>query len=353
MKKRRFSHQKTNIFLLYLLGGLLLASFLLIIHVGTGKVLLTPQQVLAALFDQTDSSFQHVIVWELRLPRTLIALLAGAMLGLAGAIIQALTRNPLADPGIIGVSSGGILLIVITLTYLPAINDYRVLFPLLALAGGSLTALLIYSISWQRGTNPLRLVLIGILLGAIFGSVTSLFLLQSSGSLSGLLLWMVGSLNGRVWIDWNVLWPWGLIALPSGLLCAGLANALQLGDEIAAGLGLAVERTRILLLIVALLLTAGAISIVGGVSFIGLIGPHLARRLIGTNDARRIFPLSAVLTACILLLADIVATTLTINPPFRAIQNPTALPVGAVTTLLGAPFFLYLLRKNRHNNEQR
>jgi iron complex transport system permease protein len=160
---------------------------------------------------------------------------------------------------------------------------------------------------------------------------------------SRILIWVIGSLNGRVWEHWALLWPWACVSLPLGFLSAGLANVLHLGDEVAAGLGARLELGRVALLGVAALLTAGAVSVVGAVAFVGLIGPHLTRRLVG-EDARRVFPLSALLSAVLLLAADIVAQggpPLSILPGLAGVQ----LPVGAVTALLGAPFFLYLVRK--------
>jgi iron complex transport system permease protein len=171
-------------------------------------------------------------------------------------------------------------------------------------------------------------------------------LIRNTEALGSILLWLIGSLNGRVWTHWALLWPWALVALPLGLLSAGLANALQLGDEIAGGLGLAIERARAVLLAIAVLLTAGAIAVVGAIGFVGLIGPHLARRLVG-EDARRVFPVSVVLSAGLLLGADTLAQLLTLNPPFATTPYRAGLPVGAVTALLGAPFFLYLLRQKQ------
>ena len=146
---------------------------------------------------------------------------------------------------------------------------------------------------------------------------------------------MIGSLNGRTWTHVNTVWPWAAVTLPLALGCAGVANALNLGDNLAMGLGLRVERARLLLLFLAVVLTAAAVSVVGALGFLGLIAPHIARRLVG-NDARRLFPLSAILGAIILMMADIVA---------RGLTRVVDLPVGAVMALLGAPFLIYLLRR--------
>lgn len=169
-------------------------------------------------------------------------------------------------------------------------------------------------------------------------------MLLGSEAIGGVLVWLIGSLHGRVWVHWQILWPWAVVTLPLALACAGLANVLQLGDEVAAGLGLRVEWTRVALLGVSALLTAGAVAVVGAVGFIGLVGPHIVRRLVG-EDARRVLPLSALLSAVLLLGADVIAQSLIFTTAIGAVDTRTSLPVGAVTALLGAPVLLVLLRQ--------
>jgi len=329
---------------LYVWSTLLLLALLLVLHVGTGKVTLSPGAVIAALLNQPEQPFHRQIVWELRLPRGLIAGVTGAMLGLAGAILQVITRNPLAEPGLTGVAPGAVLLAVLWLLIGGDRANAGFNLPLVALVGGLAAGLLVYLLARGRQgrTESIRLTLIGLLLGAILSALTSLFLLLGSSALGDILTWLIGSLNGRVWVHWQQLWPWALITLPLGLASAGVANSLQLGDEIAAGLGLPVEWSKAGLLAVAALLTAGAVAIVGAVGFIGLIGPHVARRLVG-SDARRCFGLSALLAAALLLGADVIAQGLTFHPPFETTIYRAGLPVGAITALLGGPFFLWLL----------
>lgn len=326
-------------------GALVIA--LAALHIGLGTVRIAPGEVAAALLDRAADPVHRQIVWELRLPRTLIALVAGAMLGLAGALLQAITRNPLASPSLTGVSAGGVLAVVAWLSFAPAGLAAAGVLPLLALAGGLTTITLVYALSWQGGSDPTRLALSGILVGAICSAITLILLVLDAQRIGSVLRWIIGSVNGRVWVHWEILWPWALAALPLGLLSAGAANALGLGDATAAGLGQRPERARAALLFVAALLTAGAVAVVGAIGFIGLIGPHLARRLVG-DDARRAFPLSAVVAAAILLAADVVAQALTLEFPFGDATRRAGLPVGALTALLGAPFFLYLmLREER------
>jgi iron complex transport system permease protein len=327
-------------------GGALLV-LLVVLHLGVGSVSLTPGEVLRAVLDQADQPLHRQIVWELRLPRALIAVVAGALLGLAGALLQAIMRNPLAEPGLTGVSAGGVFFAVLWLTRGGTMAEPGRTLPFVALAGGLAASGLVLLMARSRSANtdPVRLVLAGVLVSAILSSATTFVLVRNNQALGGILTWMIGSLNGRVWIHWNVLWPWAAFALPVGLLCAGVANALQLGDSIAAGIGVPVERARLALLAVAALLAASAVAVVGAVGFVGLIGPHLTRRLVG-DDARCVFPGSAVLTAVLLVGADVAAQIITLNPPFTTTPYRAGLPVGAVTALLGAPFFLYLLRRS-------
>lgn len=327
-----------------ILGLSAIATLLLLIfHICLGSIALTPKEVFAALFNQPVELFHRQIVWELRLPRVLIALLCGAMLGLAGAILQSITRNPLAEPALTGTTAGGVFMVVFWLTFVPEAMRSGTILPLIALIGGLAASGLVYALSWQQRdrTNPLHLILNGVIVGTFLQSLTSLILLLKQQSLGIILLWLIGSLNGRVWVHWNAIWPWALIVLPLGLACAGIANALHLGDDIAVSLGLPVEKARAGLFFVASIMSAIAVSVVGAVGFIGLIGPHIARQLVGL-DARRVFPLSALLTTLLLLAADLVAQGVAIE--LGGVKS--GLPVGAVTALLGAPFFLYLvLRK--------
>ena len=316
----------------FLLGlSLVLLVGLTLLHIGIGSVALTPSEVVAALLNQPVEAFHRQIVWDLRLPRSLVGLLAGATLGMAGAILQAITRNPLAEPGLSGVSAGGVFLVVTGL----ALGLNGSILPLVALVGGLAVGLLVYTLSRTRGrSQPLRLALYGLVVGSIVGAFTSLVLVFKQEFGGTILLWMVGSLNGRTWFHWGILWPWAVVGLVLGMLSIGLANVLQLGDEMATGLGLRVEWARAGLFLVAALLTAGAVSVVGAISFVGLIGPQVARRLVG-EDARKLFPLSATFSAILLLLADWLAQILASGK----------LPVGVLTAFLGTPFFLYLTLK--------
>jgi iron complex transport system permease protein len=327
-------------FPIVIVGGLFMVLLMLVAHVSIGTANVTPKDVIDVLTGQQVDKVTHIIVYDLRLPRALVAMLAGAMLALAGAIMQTVTRNPLAEPDLTGASAGAVFFAVLWLSremvgWNVAAPDVGI--PAVAMFGAMLTGGTVYLMSRgrQRETNTVRLILTGVMVSAIFRSLTSLLLLINQNAASGILLWIIGSLNGRTWIHWDTIWPWAVVAIPVGMACAGAANALHLGDDLATGLGLRVERTRLLLLFVSVVLTAAAVSVVGALGFLGLIAPHLSRQLVG-NDARRLFPLSTLMGAVLLMMADIVA---------RGLTRVVDLPVGAVMALLGAPFLIYLLRK--------
>lgn len=322
----------------------LVLGVVFVLHVCVGSGTLSPSEAVAALVNHPIQAVHGRIVWELRVPRAAIATLAGSLFGLSGAMLQAIIRNPLAEPSLTGVTSGAVLFLILSLTFLPFGAIPPVWFPAVALLGGCLTSSLVYFLSRQpnRPSDPLQLVLNGAVVAAIVQSFNSLLLLRDEESLGTILFWLIGSLNGRTWVHWQGIWAVALVALPCGLACARVANLLNLGDDIAAGLGVPVGQARAILFFIAVWLSATAVSVVGAVGFIGLIGPHLARQWVG-NDARRLFPLSTAITALLLLGADLFAQVLTLT--FG--NHEAALPVGAVTALLGAPFFLYLvLRKN-------
>lgn len=321
--------------------GFMLLLLFLVLHVGIGSVYISPKEVVYALINQPIKEYHREIVWNLRLPRALIAICAGGMLGLAGAIMQALTRNPLAEPSVTGVSAGSILGIVLWLAFFPDALQYEGIIPFAALAGGIATVFLMYYLTSKMKNAPFVLILKGIIVSAILSSCSSLVLLQNQEKISSVMLWMVGSLNAKVWDDWFTIWPWALVSVPLGLACSRLANLLQLGDEVPIGLGVQLQRSRMILFLVSALLTAGAVSVAGAIGFIGLIGPHMARKFVG-NDSFRVLPVSTLLAACLLVFADLLAQSVTLN-----YKGGGGLPVGALTAMLGAPFFLYLVWRTR------
>lgn len=321
--------------------GLVLLALLVLVHINIGTAGISVEDVIKVLTGQKVDDVTYTIVHELRLPRALVAVLAGAMLALAGAIMQTVTRNPLGDPDLTGATSGAVFFAVLWLSrqlFYRNVAPPDISVPAIAMLGSVLTGGFVYFASRGRDkqSNTVRMVLTGVMVSAIFRSLTSLILLINQNATSGILTWIIGSLNGVTWSHWDTIWPWAAFTIPVGLACAGVANVIHLGDDIAAGLGSRVERARLLLLFLAVLLTAASVSVVGALGFLGLIAPHIARRIVG-NDARRVFPLSAIIGGIILVVADILA---------RGLANTVPLPVGALLALLGAPFLIYLLRRS-------
>ncbi|MCG8347301.1 MAG: iron ABC transporter permease, partial [Chloroflexales bacterium] len=276
--------------------------------------------------------------------RGLVAIASGAMLGMAGAILQSILHNPLADSTLTGVTAGAVFLVILCLAFRIDFNRPGLVLPLVALIGGTMSSLLVYQLAHIAGapTDPVRLALVGLLFNAIFSSLTILLVIWRGVDFGGVLGWIVGSLSGRSWFHWNAVWPWALIGLLLGLVSVRIANVLSLGNEIALGLGLRTEQARLGLLLIAALLTGGSVLGVGALGFVGLIGAHIARQLVG-NDARRLFPASSLCAAGLVLGADMLAQMITIYQPFQYTTIPTGIPTGAITAMLGAGFFLYLI----------
>lgn len=272
------------------------------------------------------------IIWNIRLPRAVTGALVGMNLALSGAILQAVMRNPLADPHIIGISSGAGLTGIAILILFPA---YTYLMPAAAFTGAMVAAIMIYILAWKNGIKPVRIILAGVAVSAFLGAAISSLLIFYSDRVHGALLWMVGGLAARSWHDVTLIVPYTLAGLTLSLAGAYYLNLLQLGDDMARGLGLSVERARLGLTAIASLLAASAVSVAGLLGFVGLIVPHMVR-LLGGTDYRYIIPGSALLGMAVVTWCDTVA---------RVILAPVELPVGIIMAFLGAPFFLYLLRR--------
>jgi iron complex transport system permease protein len=327
-----------------LAGCVLVLIPVFLISVGLGSTWISPGRVIAAILQPTEHAADHLIVWDFRLPRILIAMVAGMMLAAAGCLLQVVTRNSLAEPSLTGVTAGSVSVIAFWVSYVPLSVAVSVPLPFVGLVGGLCTVGLMYLLSYRRGkgADPMRLILTGLVLDAMFGAFTSFALILNGESLSTILFYLIGSLEGRGWADWMRLWPWGVGAGIAALLMMAVANALNLGDAVATGLGQRVSRARGALLVVAAMLTAGAVSVVGGIAFIGLIAPHVARRLVG-SDVRRLLPTTMLIGAVILSLASFVSQLLNLYFVLQASQRTAGLPVGAVTAVVGAVFFFYML----------
>ena len=312
-----------------LLVGLVLVTG---ISLSLGAVAMSPNQLWLALIRRGDELYQ-TILWDLRLPRTLAALLVGAALGMSGSLLQGMLKNGLASPFLLGISAGAGLAAVAMLS----LGVLQTWIPLGAWMGGLLTTILVYFLAYRRdGISVERLILGGVAVSSLFGAVQSvLLLIAEDGQIQAALNWLIGSLNGRGWSEVTISGSYISVALLAGCLLARAVNLLNLGDELATGLGVSVWRSRILIGATATLLAAGAVSIGGLIGFVGLIVPHGIRLIVGT-DYRAVLPLSAIGGALVLSFADLLSRL-----------GAVEIPVGAVTALLGSPLFIYLLyRRN-------
>lgn len=317
-----------RVLVLFVLFGILLVGFLISVSLGALKIPVA--DVLRAIFiEQTGTNRQ--IIWNIRLPRTIVAGLVGMCLAISGAILQGVMRNPLAAPNIIGVSSGAAVAAMIVMIVLPR---YFYLTTPAAFIGSFIATLLIYLLAWKNGIKPMRMVLAGVAVSAMLGAVTNGMMIFYPERVQGVIGFMVGGLSARTWKHFNILWPYGLCGFVLVNILAKRLNVLMLGDDVATGLGLRVELTRMGLIAIASLLAAASVSVVGLLGFVGLIVPHITRLIIG-SDYRYLFPGSALFGAGLVIICDIVA---------RLAFDPVEIPVGIIMAVLGGPFFLYLLR---------
>ncbi|OUL20883.1 iron ABC transporter [Nostoc sp. RF31YmG] len=310
---------------------LLLVTALLVtlgLSLSQGAVPLSGSELWQAILHQGDP-VKQTILWDLRLPRIIAALIVGAALGMSGTLLQGMLRNSLADPFILGISAGAGLIVIVMVV----LQIFPAAIPLAAWVGAILTsAIVIFLGRAGSGIAVERLILGGVAVSSLFGAVQStLLLLAEDGQIQIALNWLVGSLNGRGWKEITTTGPYIIVALLGGCLLARSLNVLALGDDLALGLGVSLTRSRLLIGGVATLLTAGAVSISGLIGFVGLVVPHGVRLIVGT-DHRFVLPLSALAGAWLLIFADLLSR-------LGAIE----LPVGSVTALLGSPLFIWLL----------
>ncbi|MGE6630506.1 FecCD family ABC transporter permease [Bacillus sp. NPDC077027] len=311
-----------------LLISLCIAVFL---GLALGSVHLSLSDVIS-VFTSSTNHVHEKIVMDLRLPRVLLGLLVGACLAASGAILQGVIRNPLADPGIIGVTAGGGLAAVLCMLVFPQL---AYLLPVSAFLGAFLAAFVVYMLSWDQGASPLKLILAGVAVNALLGAVMNGLMVLYSDRVQSVLPWLSGGLNGRSWHHVSFMSPYALVGLCLCFFVIKPINLLLLGDDAAQLLGQRIEMTRFSLIVLAALLAGAAVSVSGLVGFVGLVVPHFIRLLIG-DDYRYLLPLSILGGAVLVVFADTAA---------RVLFSPIELPVGILLACLGAPFFLYLLKK--------
>ncbi|GAA0720093.1 iron complex transport system permease protein [Halorubrum trapanicum] len=283
---------------------------------------------------------QTLVVWNIRLPRILVGVLVGANLAVSGAIFQAITRNELASPYILGISQGAGLVIIVVLMFFPAMASAL---PILASIGGAVAFVLVYAIAWKSGASPVRLVLAGVIVGTVFGSVQSglFFFIDDLATVMSARTWMAGSLIGKDWEQVRLALPFTTLALGLALLISRQLNVLLLGEDTAKSLGMSIEKVRFGASAIGILCASAAISVAGLVGFVGLIVPHMVRNLVG-SDYKPLLIGCVFVGPALLVSADVGA---------RLALNPTQLPVGVITGLVGGPYFLYLMRQKTNLGE--
>jgi iron complex transport system permease protein len=316
---------------------LCLSLIAIVLNVGRGDYPIAVWNIIQTLLGFDTGNPDHAfVIYSLRLPRTLAAFMVGVALAISGTIFQGLTRNPLADPSIIGIDAGASLVAVAVIVLWPDAPVYTL--PVAAFLGALLMAVLIYSLAWQGGTSPILLILLGVGLSAIAGAFTSLLITFGSiDDVSQALVWLAGSVYGRTWEQVVALLPWLLVFVPLALGLARHLNVLNLGDDLATSLGSRIEWQRALLIVVAVALAGSAVATAGTIDFVGLIAPHLGRQLVRANH-QSLLPVSALIGGGLVVSADFVG---------RSLFAPIELPCGVVTAAIGAPFFLYLLVRHR------
>lgn len=318
---------------------LLLAAVAL--SIMTGSYSISPSDLLTTLLNKGSRAHTFAI-FQIRLPRIVLAILVGSALGVSGTILQGITKNPLAEPGMIGINAGSALFVVLWIShganaYSSSLSDGKVLLmPLLAIAGAFCTTAFLYGYSWRNGIRPIRFLLTGVGVNAGITAVISFYQLQMSrGDYNQVLMWTNGSL-------WGSSWRYILVSAPLILLLLVLVwthsrtlDILSLGDEGAAALGVSTQRTRIWFLAAAAALAALATAVAGSIAFLGLLGPQIALRIAGVRH-RLLLPLAALISSMLLIIADMLA---------RNLFSPLEIPVGILVSMIGIPYFIYLMMK--------
>jgi len=333
------------------------------IQVSFGVFSMSPAQAWGAVFDpgvlfnrQAWNAFllggempemgeESLIVWNIRLPRVFVGIIVGMNLAVSGAIFQAITRNELASPFILGVSSGAGLMILLVLVVFGGLAAFL---PLIAATGGAVAFLVVYAIAWKNGTSPVRLVLAGVIVGTVFNSLqTGLFFFADDiGIVQSAIAWTTGSLTGTDWEQVRMALPWSVVTLVLAVAGARQCNVMLLGEQTAKSLGMSIEKVRFALSGVAVLAAAASIAVAGIVGFIGLIVPHMVRNLVG-SDYKKVIVGCLFVGPALMVGADVGARLGMSVLTGADVQ----IPVGIVTGLVGGPYFLYLMRRQQHMGE--
>jgi iron complex transport system permease protein len=303
-----------------------------VINIGIGAIKISPTEIMALLLGKGNPDYLFLIV-EYRIPRIIVAVLVGCGLAVSGVIMQSTMQNNLAASDTIGVSSGaGLIAVIITLLF-PSSAAGTI--SVAAFVGGAVAAVFIYLLAYRSGIEPIRLALVGIAVSAFCSAGIELLVSKANPNVNSALIWLSGSLWGRTWEDVFTLIPWIVVFLPLTWFLAIQMDVINLGDEMAKGLGIRVERIRLLLITCAVALAGSAVATVGTLGFVGLIGPHIARKLVGSRH-KILVPTAGIIGSLLVLITDTIG---------RALIPPTEIPAGLIIAIVGAPYFLYLLKR--------
>ncbi|MGE7793131.1 FecCD family ABC transporter permease [Lysinibacillus fusiformis] len=305
-----------------------------VIAIGLGSVHISIPDILSTLINgRGQEGVYTTIIWDIRLPRVLLALIIGASIAISGALLQAVMGNPLADPGLTGVTSGAAAFVLLILLANPELTH---LIPIAAFVGGLIAAAIVYALAWRRtGITPITIILSGVAVNALCGGVIGFLSILYSDRLPSAVQWMNGSLAAKGNASLHMIYLYAIIGWILSIFAIRKANIIRLGDQVATNLGESVTRIRIMLSILAVFLAAISVAAVGMISFVGLIIPHMARLLVG-SDYKYMLPMSMALGAIVLLVADTGG---------RTIFAPLDIPAGILMAVIGGPYFLYLMRK--------
>lgn len=323
---------------LILFGLSIITIITIIIGMGMGYSSLSYDKLVPTILGQGTFK-EEFVLFSIRLPRITITLLGGMALSLSGAILQGITRNDLADPGIIGINSGAGVAITILFLFSPINTGYFVyLIPIVAFIGALITACIIYGLSYQKkeGLQAIRLVLFGVGIStALSGLMIVLISSAERIKVDFIAKWLSGSIWGTDWPFVLSILPWLVVLIPFALYKANALNILSLSEPVAIGVGISIEKERIQLLLTAVALAASAVSVTGGISFIGLMAPHMAKALVGPRN-QLFIPVAIMIGGGLLLFADTIG---------HHLIEPNGIPAGIMVSLIGAPYFMYLLLK--------
>ncbi|MGE6205152.1 FecCD family ABC transporter permease [Guptibacillus hwajinpoensis] len=328
---------------LWVIAGL--TGFVIIIallSIGLGEIFMTMDEVVKALFGY-GNEMNELVVKQFRFPRIAMSILAGAALAVSGAILQGMIRNPLASPDILGITWGGALATIGFLTIFSdkanALTVSIQWLPLASFIGAILAGFLVFGLSWKNGISPIRLVLIGIGLTALLQALTTLLMIIGPiYRASDANIWITGSVHGTNGQDVLTLLPWVVILMIILMVYSRRVNLQELGDDVARSAGAMLLKDRIALLLISTALAGGAVAFAGGVGFVGLMAPHIARKLVGSSFGV-VVPVAALVGSILVMIADLIGRTL---------FSPLEVPAGVFTAAIGAPYFIYLLIRSRN-----